>query len=190
MSLAVEKATEKQSAAPELRALRSLQSAPLPLGGAACSAGVPSCDRTCSASARRASGLRRRTWPGHLPGRRSVSSGAREFALSLTPKSEAEVRAVSAEEQSGRQLGDSGPEPGATSTSPRHQRGRGLEVTFPEPCPPGAIQRCSCPVAADQGPSPATRGPYLLPPPPFPIPPISLTLILTLVPSPYPLPHS
>lgn len=97
----------------------------------------------------------------------SVNSGAREFALSPTPESEAEVSAVNVDRQRGLQLGDRGPEPGETSISPRHQRGRGPEVTFPETCPPGAIQRCSCPSCSRPRPVP-TQGPHLLPL--FPLP--------------------
>lgn len=52
-----------------------------------------------------------------------MSNGAREFALSLIPESEAEVRAVGAERQRGLQLRDRGPEPGETWTSPCHPRG-------------------------------------------------------------------
>jgi hypothetical protein len=105
---------------------------------------------------------------------------------------------VGAEGQRGLQLGDRGPEPGETSTSPRHQRGRGQEVAFPDPCPPGAIQRCFCPSGSQPRPIPSwvhhtstqvpsPPGAHIPPPNPFPFPPISLGLILTLVP---PLPRA
>lgn len=119
-----------------------------------------------------------------------LSSGEREFALSLTPESEAEVRAVGAEGQRGLQLGDRGPEPGETSTSLRHQRGRG----YPEmrlwqwPIPSWVHHHLR------QPPPKSSPHPGPISPPLFPFPPISLGLILTLVPFPpgahYPLPQS
>lgn len=91
-----------------------------------------------------------------------LSSGEREFALSLTPESEAEVRAVGAEAQRGLQIEDRGPELGETSTSLQHQRGAGLSrdapvaVAHPLLGPP--------PPQDHLHPSPVpTRCPYLLP---------------------------